>query len=329
MGLHCLVAGGTGATGVHIVALVLRSPLVSQVTVLARRALHSVDSETRALWADPESASAFSKKLWFREFGDGPEGGWGTDSDSDEAVVANLAEIMSSPRTSATTSSTSSEDEGRRPASVDIVFTAMGTSRANPEVRAAMNSARAEAGSEAAGFEKWLREVDLRRNVLLARAAAVAGAVKAYSRISAASADVNAAVSPEKTFSYYFKYQGLADEKVLEACSGRRRDSASSLGLASSPPIVAHILRPGALDRGEQFRAKREWEVARHASQGPGLDVKHLAKVAVAMALAEVAEAGDKGSVHIVDEGMIRNFDADGVLARLEKSVGDERKTEL
>eukprot|EP01062_Namystynia_karyoxenos_P016410 TRINITY_DN15994_c0_g1_i2.p2 TRINITY_DN15994_c0_g1~~TRINITY_DN15994_c0_g1_i2.p2 ORF type:complete len:271 (+),score=91.33 TRINITY_DN15994_c0_g1_i2:76-813(+) len=136
----------------------------------------------------------------------------------------------------------------------DVVLTAAGTSRANPEVKAAMDS------DGDAGFASWLMRVDVGVNQRLAELASAQGA-KVFGRISARGAD------PSKEgggFNIYWKHQGIADERVS--------------ALAQGFPKGVVILRPGRLDRGDELRSARPWEVEHHEKQGAGLHVRHVAE---------------------------------------------------
>ncbi len=60
--------------------------------------------------------------------------------------------------------------------------------------------------------------------------------------------------SEENPWGFYSQYQGLADDRTVAL--GRE------LGFSTL------ILRPGGLDRGEDLRSKRPWEVERHEKNG-------------------------------------------------------------
>ncbi|CAD7937271.1 unnamed protein product [Amoebophrya sp. A25] len=309
----CLVAGATGATGVHIVAELLRMPAVEKILLLNRRPWRELEKSTAELW---KSTGKVDEKLIWDEWDLWNDAQWRSSLARSPSVVP----FLHGKAGSAASTPLEPDDEDTVAAlrstmtgdGVNIVFTALGTSRANSEVKADMAAAAAETGHQGPGFERWLSEVDYRRNYLLARAANVPPAKAPrfgptiFSRISAANANATADVVAEKTFSYYSRYQGLADEAVARALSGGK--------------MIGHILRPGALDRGDEFRAKREWEVARNATQGPGLSVVRLAKVAVHMALSEYQKKtatledvkrrpSPEEQVVYVDEATIRGYD--------------------
>ena len=152
---------------------------------------------------------------------------------------------------------------------VDIVFTAMGTSRANKEMQEAQ-----EETSYHEGFATWLRRVDAVQNAKLAQAAKQANA-KGIVRVSAMSANANAFGSEQQFWGWYARYQGLGDE-LTKVIMGAKRSV---------------ILNPGGLDRGERFRQNRPWEIQKH-QMGPGLPVIRVAEQAVAQGLALANGAG-------------------------------------
>eukprot|EP00397_Hematodinium_sp_SG-2012_P059468 GEMP01076259.1.p1 GENE.GEMP01076259.1~~GEMP01076259.1.p1 ORF type:complete len:235 (+),score=63.06 GEMP01076259.1:15-719(+) len=156
---------------------------------------------------------------------------------------------------------------------VDVCITAIGTSRANAVVKESME----KMGNDE-GFAHWLQKVDLGINVALAKQAHADG-VQHFARISAINADSS---KRGGGFEIYNRYQGESDDAVARY----------------SFPTGLTIMRPGALDRGEEFRSKRPWEVERHINQGPGLSVDLLASKTIA-AVKKALAAGES-TVHII-----------------------------
>jgi hypothetical protein len=148
-------------------------------------------------------------------------------------------------------------------AGATAVISTVGTSRMNSEVIASMDKDGGDSG-----FEQWLQAVDVECSAKLAIAAAAAGHVRFFGRISA-----NGANSQQEGggFNLYFKYQGIADAAVLSALRERVESGTMRVGL----------LKPGRLDRGDALRSKRQHEVAQHTTAGPGLSVIHLAAVMI------------------------------------------------
>ena len=149
----------------------------------------------------------------------------------------------------------------------DVVFSAMGTSRANPE----MQAAQAET-SYHEGFATWLRRVDCVQNAKLAQAAKEANA-KGIVRVSAMSSNPMAVGSEQQYWGWYARYQGLGDQLTKQIMG----------------PTRSVILNPGALDRGERFRQNRPWEHGRG-----GLPVVRVAEQAVVQGLALASGAGSR-----------------------------------
>jgi len=258
--LSCLVAGATGATGGEILRLLLgKDKNVGKVVVLARSEASA--AKLQAIIIDQISATGSSMVEIVRVL-----------SEDYESKSETLRNVFS------------------QKGPFDIVFTAMGTSRVNPEVQEAM-----EEYGLGLGFEKFLKKVDLGFNLALAELALENG-VKLFSRISARGANADGEVNPDIQWSYYPKYQGLADKAIM----------------ALPFPKGVHILRPGRLDRGEEFRKLRPHEVGAHEKMGPGLSVTHVARKAVAMALADssndVISASAAARIKIVDEAEIVQF---------------------
>eukprot|EP00929_Paragymnodinium_shiwhaense_P121362 TRINITY_DN93592_c0_g1_i1.p1 TRINITY_DN93592_c0_g1~~TRINITY_DN93592_c0_g1_i1.p1 ORF type:complete len:292 (-),score=55.05 TRINITY_DN93592_c0_g1_i1:79-855(-) len=249
------VAGASGATGREIVRQLLQRPQVSKLFATARNPPPAAEYAA-GLGLD---ASAAEKISWLAV----------TDTDWDQASLP--APVLDALRASS------------------VVLTAIGTSRANQEVKDAQ-----EASTYAKGFEQWLSRVDLGHNLRLATAAAEAGA-EAFVRISSAGANSAMQGTEENPWGHYSHYQGRADEEVAKLATGAFKRG-------------VHLMRPGRLDRGEVARSARSWEVDKHAQLGPGLSVAVVAQEAVRAAMLST-EAGvkvvlfdGKGPVNIKSE---------------------------
>eukprot|EP00933_Yihiella_yeosuensis_P032213 TRINITY_DN25805_c0_g1_i1.p1 TRINITY_DN25805_c0_g1~~TRINITY_DN25805_c0_g1_i1.p1 ORF type:complete len:296 (-),score=71.91 TRINITY_DN25805_c0_g1_i1:99-986(-) len=152
----------------------------------------------------------------------------------------------------------------------NVVFTGMGTSRANAEV------AEAQAASGyAEGFRQFLNQVDLRQNVALGKRFLESSADKkgVFVRVSSFRADSSITGSEESPWGWYVHHQGKADDELRAAFEGKAQK------------LV--LMKPGRLERGEDLRSKRPWEAQQFQQMGPGLDVEVVAKMSAATVLAE------------------------------------------
>ncbi len=146
-------------------------------------------------------------------------------------------------------------------ARVDAVFLCLGTSRANEEVKSAM-----EAEGDK-GFENWLERVDVNMSKnIVNESLSRENPARVVLRVSSSGANPKAEGGG---FNVYFRGQGRADDEVSKAA------------LESNAKCHLQLWRPGRLDRGQDLRAKREWEVRQHDASGPGLCVKQLAQAMV------------------------------------------------
>lgn len=179
--------------------------------------------------------------------------------------------------------------------SFDVVFSGLGTSRAQPELQATQQ----ELDSYGGGFEHWLKKVDLLQNQALAKLAkrteAGGGKFPRLVRIGAIGSDAQAQGSEENPWGYYRRYQGLADKAVL--------DESLTGGTV--------VLQPGGLNRGDDMRINRPWE--QEKDQTNSLSVAHLAQVAVALGLRDFEQnlggSWGRGDKIVVSDGDIRAFD--------------------
>eukprot|EP00929_Paragymnodinium_shiwhaense_P031446 TRINITY_DN17615_c0_g1_i1.p1 TRINITY_DN17615_c0_g1~~TRINITY_DN17615_c0_g1_i1.p1 ORF type:complete len:258 (+),score=67.83 TRINITY_DN17615_c0_g1_i1:80-853(+) len=232
------VAGATGACGREIVKHLVQQPQISKVYAAAR---------------NPPVAAKYAA---------------GLDLDADAAdkiswLLVTDADWERQPLPTAVLDALKASS---------IVITAMGTSRANQEVKDTQ-----EASTYAQGFEHWLKKVDLGHNLRLATAAAEAGA-EVFVRISNWNANSAAEGTEELPWGHYAHYQGRADEEIAKLAAGAFKRG-------------VHLLRVARLDRGEAMRVGRGWEEESYVKKGPGLGVAIVGKEAV-RAASESAEAG-------------------------------------
>lgn len=254
--MRCLVAGATGAIGRHLVRLLANDPSVKEVIVLSRRTFDPENDYPSIFNIDYPSPAASKLILMVENFLSDAD--WGEDLPRAKALQQNTDEAIDA-------AIAQDEDVGLPPPpdgrlvqlmkNVNVAFTAMGTSRANEEVKKTQQET-----SYARGFARWLRKVDFFQNLQLARAAKLAG-VDRFVRVSATKASASVKGSEDNPWGWYVHFQGISDEKI------------SSLPFSKG----CVLLRPGRLDRGEELRALREWEVQGHAKNGPGLSVEVVA----------------------------------------------------
>ena len=195
----CLVAGATGAVGQQIVRLLVANMAVNSVVVLTRRAVPASGEAAAVAWARDNlglSDDALAKKIVPVHVS---EADWEHDEASMSAldVVARdfaareqawLQTLLKSPAPAALVQAMNG---------VDVVFTAMGSSRANPETQAAQ-----AVTSYHEGFATWLRRVDCSQNIKLAQAARAANA-KGFVRVSAMSSNAQQFGTPEQYWGWY------------------------------------------------------------------------------------------------------------------------------
>ena len=130
------------------------------------------------------------------------------------------------------------------PEKLDAVFLCHGTSREYADVQTDI------AGNGQEGFAKWLQRVDVDITSRVAFAA-IENRVRVIARISASHADPDHDPEALGGFGLYFKYQGIADQALIEMQKEEMKSADASRIL---------IFRPGSLDRGEEKRATRPWE---------------------------------------------------------------------
>mmetsp|Transcript_82791 Transcript_82791/g.146070 ORF Transcript_82791/g.146070 Transcript_82791/m.146070 type:complete len:320 (-) Transcript_82791:316-1275(-) len=273
-GLRVAVAGATGAIGRHLLRMLAEEGTVASITGLVR-------DPVRAMEDQREGWITSSSKVHLHKVSAEDWTGLVKEMETPEAAY-QVYDVAKDPAPSAATPPSTTVHDSL--SNVDVVFTAMGTSRALPEVKRDMQGL-----GPAQGFEKWLANVDFQQNVALAMAAKRAG-VRLFVRISASNNNPDTTYNPENIFSLYPRYQGLADHAIAE------------LGFEYG----AIILKPGRLERGEDLRKLREWEQQKYEQMGPGLEVSKVAQAALEHALAALWRTdGDRGTVW-VEEAEIR-----------------------
>jgi aspartate-semialdehyde dehydrogenase len=190
----CLVAGATGAVGQQIVRLLVTNMAVSSVVVLTRRAVPAAGEAAAVAWAREHlglTEIELAKKIIAVHVS---EADWEHDDASMSALdvmardfavreQAWLQTLLQTPAPAALVQVMNG---------VDVVFTAMGSSRANSETQAAQ-----AATSYHEGFATWLRRVDCSQNIKLAQAARAANA-KGLVRVSAMSSNAKQFGTPEQ-----------------------------------------------------------------------------------------------------------------------------------
>ncbi len=133
MTLSCVVAGASGAVGQWIAKTLVASVAVSKVVLISRPRPSTEEKSPLAIYeTNPKVQISYVE-----------ESDW-----SAGAVASGDGKLRTLLR------------------GANLVFTAMGTSRANQEVKDAQ-----AASTYAQGFEAWLKKVDLGQNGALAQAA--------------------------------------------------------------------------------------------------------------------------------------------------------------
>ena len=130
------------------------------------------------------------------------------------------------------------------PEKLDAVFLCHGTSREYADVQNDV----AKNGQD--GFAKWLQRIDVDITSRVAFAG-IEDRVRVIARISASYADPDHDPDALGGFGLYFKYQGIADQALIDMQKEEMKSADASRVL---------IFRPGCLDRGQEKRATRPWE---------------------------------------------------------------------
>lgn len=196
-----MVAGATGAVGQQLVRLLVANMTVSSVVVLTRRSVHSTAIEWARENLDLVDAN-LAKKVVPVHVSDAQ---WEHDDERMSKLDVKAMDFPAQEQAwlEALASAKAPAAIVQAMKDVDVVFTAMGTSRANPEMQATQAST-----SYHEGFAAWLRRVDCAQNIKLAQAAREANA-KGFVRVSAMSSNAKQFGTAEQFWGWYVSFVRL------------------------------------------------------------------------------------------------------------------------